>query len=270
MPEGEILILGSGTSTGVPIIGCNCRVCLSDDPYNNRTRVSILVRTNTTAVVVDTSVDFRQQMLRHKISRLDAILYTHSHADHLHGLDDVRPLCNDETGALREMPCYGYPETLRDIRHRFAYAFKDFNVPTYKPALKPVEFPGKEFKIGDIHIRVVRVIHGDMPVAAFLFWDRYLYATDLNFIPEESSPMFENLDTIIIGAPLMRKHPTHFSIPEALDVLRKYKPRQGFVTHLSHVVDHREFEKSLEGENIKPAYDGLRIPLRIAQKAPGL
>lgn len=262
MDDREIIILGSGTSTGVPVIGCECRICQSANPKNKRTRASIMVRSSATTLVVDTSVDFRFQMLTHQVNRVDAVLYTHSHADHLHGLDDVRPLCHTKSGGFKPVTCYGYQETLDDIEHRFSYAFQESAIPTYKPALKLVPFPDQEFIIGDIPVRVVQVIHGTMPVASFLFWGCALYATDLNHIPKDSQKWFENLEILIIGAPLMKKHPTHFSIPEAMDVIRQFGPKDGIITHLAHVVDHEEFQESLLKEGMRPAYDGLLIPVR--------
>lgn len=268
MSERRITILGSGTSYGVPTIGCECRVCRSDDPANQRTRVSIMVESDSTRLIVDTSVDFRMQMVKARVQEIDAVLYTHSHADHLHGLDDVRPLSQNKRARVNPIPCYGFPETLKDISTRFSYVFKTDHGYSNKPQIELVPFPGDSFVIGDIPIQVVRVLHGGMPVASFRFWDCALYATDLNVIPDESSGSFENLDVLILGAPLRTRHPTHFSIPEGLKVIEKYRPKNAYLTHLSHQVEHHEFAEELaefalhkELGGIFPARDGLLIDL---------
>ncbi|MBI3395841.1 MAG: MBL fold metallo-hydrolase [Spirochaetia bacterium] len=270
MAKGRITILGSGTSFGVPTIGCDCRVCTSKDPRNRRMRVSIMVESATTRIIVDTSVDFRMQMINAGIKRLDAILYTHSHADHLHGLDDVRPLTRDDNKNPQAVVCYGYAETLRDIRERFSYVFAVDPHYNNKPHLDLQEFPGQRFQIGDIPVEVIRVIHGRMPVAAFRFWDKVVYATDLNLIPEESKPAFANADIMIVGAPLRTRHPTHFSIDEALHVFESFRPTRAYLTHLSHQVEHVDFSaelvrfadnKGLGG--VYPAHDGLSLEIEV-------
>ncbi len=268
MSDRRITILGSGTSYGVPTIGCECRVCTSEDPFNHRTRVSIMVESAATRLIVDTSVDFRMQMVRARVQEIDAVLYTHSHADHLHGLDDIRPLSQNKRARVNPIPCYGFPETLRDISTRFAYIFKTDHGYSNKPQIELVPFPSAEFIVGDIPVRVVKVLHGGMPVAAFRFWDSALYATDLNVIPEESSGQFEKLDLLILGAPLRTRHPTHFSIPEGLQVLEKYRPNRAYLTHLSHQVEHHEFSEELASfalhkglGGVFPAHDGLQIDL---------
>ena len=197
----KITFLGTGTSVGVPRIACDCPVCLSDEPKNKRLRCSILVEHQTHAVLIDTAPDLRQQALRHAIKKIDAVLFTHSHADHLHGLDDVRAYCVERDTPL---PCYGNTLTLERINRVFDYAF---NSP-YKHALPQLDLHLIEghFELFDLAVEPVTVYHGRLPVLGFRF-DNVAYCTDVSRIPRSSWPLLEGLDVLILDALRARPHP---------------------------------------------------------------
>ena len=213
----RITVLGTGTSHGVPMIGCGCATCASTDPRDTRLRPSLYVETASTCVLVDAGPDLRAQALRHRLTRVDAILFTHGHADHILGMDDVRRF-----NALREaqqlpgtMPCYGDAATLEDIRRMFSYVFdpatpKGGGLPQLD--LRVIDGP---FAVGEIDVRPVPVHHGKRPILGFRF-GRFAYLTDCNRIPDASWPLLEGLDVLVLDALRLRPHPTHFSLDEAV------------------------------------------------------
>ncbi|MEM9552886.1 MAG: MBL fold metallo-hydrolase [Acidobacteriota bacterium] len=254
----HVTVLGCGTSTGVPVVGCTCAVCTSDEPRNRRTRPSLLLRLEAAGaeapvvVLIDTSPDLRIQCLREGVDRVDAVLFTHGHADHVFGLDDLRPFNFRQGGAI---PCYGSTATLEQLRRTFAYVFDgDPGEGGGKPrlVLEPIagafQVPGF-----DLEIEAVPVFHGSLEVYAYRFGD-FAYVTDCNHIPEASLGRLAGVDTLILDALRYRPHPTHFSIDEALAVAGRLGARQTWFTHMNHDVDYRTTDLP---PGVELAYDGL-------------
>src|SRR5947209_1319022 len=249
----KFTLLGTGTSTGVPSIGCECETCTSDDPRDKRLRVSVLVEHGGRTALIDTSSDFRQQALRQKLKWLDAVLVTHCHADHIFGLDDIRPL-NFRDGALG---VYANERAWLDIRRIFKYVFE----PTYyggglPQVLAHTVVAGAPFCIGhDLHVTPLEVLHGRLPVIAYRFND-FAYATDLNEIPPQTMDALSDLDVLVLDCLRFREHPTHLWVERALRYVEQLKPRRTFFTHIAHDVKHsRDSERLPEG--VEWAYDGL-------------
>lgn len=253
----DITILGSGTSTGIPVVGCDCAVCRSTDPYNQRTRCSALISHGTTNILIDTATDLRQQALRENIRHIDAVLYTHSHADHMHGIDDLRGFNIRNKDAI---PLYGSPRTLERVRDTFYYIFADVENPSYVPrlSLHPVE---GSFELFGLQIVPVPLLHGGMQAYGYRCGP-FAYLTDCNGIPEESLELLHNLDTLIIDGLRFRPHNTHFNIQQASEMAQRIGARQTFLTHLSHDVDHHRDNQNLPA-SIGFAYDGQRFTLPL-------
>jgi len=252
----KITFLGTGTSHGVPMIGCECAVCRSTDPHDTRLRPSIVVETAGACVLVDAGPDLRMQALRHGIRRVDAILFTHGHADHILGMDDVRRF-----NALMQgpMPCYGDARTLADIRKTFHYVF-DPATPKGGglPALDLREIDG-DVPVGDLRVVPVPLWHGERRILGFRF-DRFAYLTDCNRIPDEAWPLLDGLDVVVIDALREQPHPTHFSLSEAIDAGRRIAARQTLFTHMCHHLPHQATSAKLP-EGMGLAYDGLTLEL---------
>lgn len=240
---------------GVPTIACGCKVCTSPDPHDNRTRPSILLRYNGHAVAIDTTPDFRFQALREKLDRLDAVLYTHAHADHILGLDDIRPFNLQETKVI---PIYGNKPALDNIRRTFKYIFEGYHpfggVPLVKDNLitGPVELFGLEFA-------PIKVMHGYLEVLGFRF-GRAAYLTDYNRIPESSYELLRDLDVVFLDALRHVSHPTHMTVAEALDEVEKIGPRRAFFTHIAHDLGHEETNAKLPN-HVRLCYDGMRLEM---------
>ncbi len=251
----KLTFLGTGTSTGVPSIACDCETCLSDDPRDKRLRVSVLVEHNGKRILVDTSTDFRQQALRHKINYLDAILITHCHADHVFGLDDIRPL-NFRHGAIG---VYASETAWKDLRRIFLYVFEPTHIGGGLPQLIPhVIYHNSSFYIGkDLKVLPLEVIHGKMPVIAYRFND-FAYVTDLKIIPPDSMQGLLDLDVLVLDCVRIKPHSTHLCLAEALEYIEKLKPKRAFLTHLNHDIKHERDSKLLP-ENVWFAYDGLVV-----------
>lgn len=249
-----ITILGSGTSTGIPMVGCHCRVCGSDDPRDKRTRASILVQSGEKYILVDTSTDFRRQALREGLPRVDAVLFTHTHADHINGIDDLRGF---HFLHRKLIPCYGSPETLRKAVATFGYIFDGLLSEGYSPLLEV--FPVEEaFDLFDCHILPIPIQHGGYPSTGYRFGN-VAYLTDCNFIPESSMELLDGLELLIIDALRYTPHPNHYNIEGALTVVERLRPRRTLLTHLTHEVLHQDGERLPEG--VEFAYDGMRIEL---------
>ncbi len=249
----KITFLGTGTSTGVPFIGCECEVCTSNDPKDNRLRVSVLIEQGATKILVDTSADFRQQALRHKITKLDAILITHCHVDHVFGMDDIRAL-NYRHGA---MGVYANEPAWKDLRRIFQYVFEPMQIGGGIPQLIPhLVVPQAKFCIGrEIEITPLEVIHGKLPVICYRFND-FAYATDLNEIPAESLEGLRDLEVLVIDCVRRKPHSTHLHLEKSLEYIAELKPKRAFLTHMNHEFLYERDRHELP-ENVFFAYDGL-------------
>jgi phosphoribosyl 1,2-cyclic phosphate phosphodiesterase len=254
--HASILVLGSGTSVGVPMIGCRCNVCSSSDPRDKRLRPSILLRLGTKRVLIDTSPDFRYQALRFGIDRIDAILYTHSHADHILGLDDVRPF---NFLYRQEIPIYASAETLEVIERTFLYVFDKNPSESSRPRLTLHCFEREPISIEEINIIPIRASHGKGTVHGFRFGD-CAYLTDHSEIPPESLERLSNLDVLFLDALRHNPHPTHSTVDESLKTVESLAPKRAFFTHVSHDLLHAKVEARLP-PHVRIAYDGLEIPI---------
>ena len=254
----QITFLGTGTSVGVPVIGCHCPVCTSTDPRNNRTRSSLLVTTPEVKILIDSGPDLREQALREKISEIDAVIYTHSHLDHVAGFDEMRAFCWKRDSPL---PLYATASTLSVLKNMFGWAFHEDN--TYRGYIKPdPHIITAAFKIGDLHITPLPVLHGSVETVGFLFettsGTRIAYLPDVKSIPEPTLALMGNLDLLLIDALRDLPHGTHLSVPEACALSTKLSPKQTLLTHLSHDLDHADLTTRLP-KDISPAYDGLKL-----------
>lgn len=252
----EVTFLGTGTSMGVPIIGCECDVCVSDNPRNRRTRSSIWIRLNGRNILIDTAPEMRIQALTHGIEHLDALLYTHAHADHIFGFDDIRRF----NQLQRELiPVYGTKPTIDALRRIFGYAFDPKSPNWQLPQVTSHCIQGP-FELFDQKVVPLTVMHGGLPVTAYRF-GKFAYATDCNAIPPETMDALKNLDVLVLDALRYDPHPSHFSLAEALAVIEELQPKQAYLTHLSHSIDHTTVQTLLP-DNVKPAYDGMRLRVR--------
>lgn len=251
-------MLGSGTSVGVPAVGCGCDVCQSDDPKNHRTRCALALGLPEGNLLIDTPPDLRTQLLREKIGLVHAVLYTHEHADHLFGLDDLRlfPLY---LGA--PIPLYCEPRVERRIRQSFDYAFRTANShPGAAPQIELRELSTEPLELLGAPVQPIRLKHGPhFEVLGFRFGN-VAYCTDTNEIPAQSRELLQDLDVLILDALRPRPHVTHFSLEEALEVARQLAPRRTIFTHISHELEHHATNAQLP-EGVELGYDGLRIPL---------
>ncbi|MBZ5603249.1 MAG: MBL fold metallo-hydrolase [Acidobacteriia bacterium] len=259
MSRIQITVLGSGTSSGVPTIGCPCEVCRSADPRDRRLRPSILIRYEGRVVIIDTTPDFREQALRTGLERIDAILYTHSHADHILGLDDVRPFNYRQGGAI---PIYGMGETLEAIQRVFRYAFDERPSESSKPLLDLRPLNGDAFSLFGLEFTPIPVLHGKSTVLGFRFGNA-AYLTDHSEIPEQSKAMLRGLDVLFLDALRHRPHPTHSTVAKSIATAQELKPRRTFFTHICHDLPHEATQASLP-EGVHLAYDGLEIDVEPA------
>ncbi len=248
----DITILGSGTSTGVPLIGCDCPVCKSIDPRDSRLRTSIKITSKTTTVVIDTTPDFRYQMLRTNTTKLDAVVFTHPHRDHYAGLDDIRPF---NFFSNKPMHVYANELTQVAIKRDFYYAFqekKDVGLP--EMILHTIH--NDPFTIGDLEFIPIQVMHREMPVLGFRIGD-FTYITDANFIAEEEKEKIKGSRVLILNALRPQDHPTHFNLAEAITIAKELAIPSVYFTHFSHQIGlHANVEATLP-DSIRMAYDGL-------------
>lgn len=254
----RITLLGTGTSVGVPMIGCACAVCTSDDPRDQRSRTGLLIEHDEQRLLVDISADFRQQALRAKIDRLDALLITHCHADHVFGLDDIRPF-NFRQGPL---PLYASATTWRSLRRVFYYIFEREHIGGGLPQIIPHTIED-ELTVCGLRVTPLTVIHGRSEVTAFRFSDgqrAVAFITDCNEIPASSLAKLRDLDLLIIDALRYTPHPTHLHLEQTLAYIAQLQPRRALLTHMSHDLKHAELARALPA-GVEPAYDGLQIEL---------
>ncbi|MCF6178355.1 MAG: GPMC system MBL fold metallohydrolase [Geopsychrobacter sp.] len=254
----SLIILGSGTSTGIPVIGCTCPVCQSKDPRNSRTRCSALLRCGHCNILIDTATDLRQQMLREQINHIDAVLYTHVHADHLHGIDDLRVFTRRNRPPI---PLYGANAALLQIRNNFPYIFASTSEPGYIPQLKTCPV-ADTFWICGIPLIPVPLLHGAMEVFGYRIGP-LAYLTDCNGIPEASRTLLDGVEILVIDGLRIKPHRTHFNIQQAVKVAQEIGAKQTWLTHLSHEVDHPKHEKELP-PGIGFAFDGQQIEFSLS------
>ena len=255
--RARVTILGSGTSHGVPMIGCSCAVCTSADPRDRRTRPSIYVDVeNGPKILVDTSTDLREQALVNQVLRVDAILFTHSHADHIMGLDDSRRFSQMQKRAI---PCYADRDTAASLKKTFYYVFdpatdKGGGLPQID--LRIIDGP---FSVDGVAVQPIPLMHGSRPITGFRFGD-FAYLTDTNHVPDEAMPLLAGVKTMVLDALRHRPHPTHFTVAQALGVVERVKPEQTYFTHICHDLPHAATNASLPA-GVALAFDGLQVDI---------
>ena len=248
----KITFLGTGTSQGVPVIACDCNTCISSDLHDKRLRTSVLLETDDTTVVIDAGPDFRQQMLSEHVSRLDAILLTHEHKDHIAGLDDVRAFNYKSQDAI---DIYCEERVQKVVNKEYSYVFSEYQYPGI-PKMRLNPLPEQGFNVKKMQILPLRVFHYRLPVYGFRIGN-FAYITDANYVPEESKEKLYGVKYMVINALRKEKHISHFSLREAIDLIREISPKKAFITHISHQMGlHNEVSKELPPE-IMLAYDGL-------------
>jgi phosphoribosyl 1,2-cyclic phosphate phosphodiesterase len=256
----RLTFLGTGTSFGVPQIGCGCAVCRSADPRDKRTRTGAVVEANGSFILIDTPPELRLQLLAGGFDRVDAVIYTHEHADHINGIDDLRMF---SVRQRRPLPIYGSPETMRRLRTSFSYIFDESVLPyegTSKPALALHELePGRPVQVVGVDVLPLGFQHGHLRVLGYRMGP-LAYITDVKAIPTSERDRLHDLDVLVLNALWWRPHPTHLSISEAVDIARDLGARRTYLTHLTHDTGHAELAAQLPG-GIFPAYDGLSLEI---------
>ncbi len=254
----ELVLLGTGTSHGVPIIGCHCPVCESTNPRNNRTRTGVAVKTPQGTFLIDTSPELRIQLLRERIDLVQAVVYTHSHADHLFGLDDLRLFGYRLKHAV---PLYCEEVVEQQIRAAYGYAFAPIDPDLHYGAVPQLELRRiglDPFELLGVRVQPIRLMHGKLPVLGFRIGN-VAFCTDVSFIPDESWPLLVGLDVLILDALRDEPHATHFGIPQALAVVERVRPKQTYLTHVSHYLEYTETNARLPA-GVQLSHDGLTIP----------
>ncbi|MFW6281492.1 MAG: MBL fold metallo-hydrolase [bacterium] len=251
----QIKFLGTGTSHGVPLIGCKCKTCTSDNHKNYRTRSSLFIRNQNTSIIIDTAQEFRLQLLHNNINKVDAIFYTHPHADHLLGFDDIRSI-NRTTGKI--IPCYGNEFTIEEIRRVFPYIFdavqKGGGLPEVSFHLIKKRIIYKDFSIIPLPVK-----HGKLDILGYKI-NNIAYITDCSFIPEKTCEFLNDIDLLILGVLRYREHNTHMNIEQAINLINKIGVNRAYFTHLSHELEYNETNRNLP-DHINLAYDGMIIDI---------
>lgn len=255
MTKVKVEVLGSGTSQGVPVIMCDCEVCTSTDKRDNRLRCAITIAHGDHNIVVDVGPDFRQQMLRCGLSKIDAVLLTHEHNDHIIGLDDLRPYNFKQK---KDINVYASNRVLADIKNKFHYAFTKQTYPG-APGYKLHEIEhGSKWMLGDLEITAFEVMHGNLPILCYRFND-FVYVTDAKTLDSKSKEIIRGCDTLIVNALRNKEHWSHFTLVEALAFIEEMQPRQAYLTHMSHLLGkHKDVEAKLPA-NVKLCFDGMRF-----------
>jgi phosphoribosyl 1,2-cyclic phosphate phosphodiesterase len=248
----QVTFLGTGTSMGIPMIGCECEVCKSTDEKNKRLRTSVWIQKEDINIIIDTGIDFRQQALRANINTIDAVLFTHHHVDHVFGLDDLRPInCMQK----KRVQVFSNQHTYNHLERIYRYVFKNACHYSDIPEIDFKLIEDQSFTFRNIKIIPIPVIHGELTILGFRIGN-FAYCTDVSVIPESTYSLLTGLDILVLGALRNRPHPTHFTINKAVEEAKKIGARRTYLVHLSHEIEHVSLEKSLP-QDIQPAYDGL-------------
>lgn len=252
----KVTLLGTGTSQGVPVIACECNVCLSNDAKDKRLRSSVIVEIGNQNIVIDTGPDFRQQMLREKITDVDAILFTHHHTDHVIGMDDIRAF---NYKWKKDMDVYCSRDTGIALKNVFPYIFEDNSYPGV-PRVNINTIKNRSFKINDLKITPIKAMHYKMPIYGFRI-KKFIYLTDVSEITKKEKEKMMNADLIILDSLQRKKHISHFNLEQSLELLNELKPKQALLTHISHYMGLHELVNRELPNNIQLAYDGQSIEL---------
>jgi len=250
----KITLLGTGTSQGIPVMGCGCAVCASSNSKDNRLRTSVLIQTETAALVIDCGPDFRQQMLRERVQNLDAVLLTHEHQDHVAGLDELRSYIFKNK---RPMPIYAEKNVLSRVKTLIPYAFSEHTYPG-APSFELCEIGPGELEIAGLSLIAIRAMHGNLSILGFRI-NSFAYFTDVNFLAEESIAALQNLDVLVIDALHHKSHHSHFNLKEALEAITEIAPQKAYLTHLSHNMGLHDVVETILPENVFLAFDGLQF-----------
>lgn len=256
--DRELILLGTGTSVGVPVIGCGCQVCRSVNPRNSRTRSGVAVRAPEGNFVIDTPPELRLQLIRERIDLVHAAVFTHGHADHIYGLDDLR-ICGYRLD--RSIPLYCEEVVEEQLRGAFSYAFRPPEPDAHHFSIPKLAFERigtNSFELLGISVQPIRMWHGKLPVLSFRVGS-VAFCTDVSAIPDESWPLLDGLDVLIIDALRDEPHPTHLSLGQALEVVERVKPKRAYFTHVSHLLEYEATNRRLP-DHVELAYDGLRLP----------
>ncbi len=260
-PIAEMIIMGTGTSVGVPVAGCPCAVCRSQNPRNQRTRTGVLIRGPLGEFIIDAGPELRLQLVRENARLIQAAVFTHAHADHILGLDDLRIFGYQMNAAV---PLYCEESVEARIRHMFSYAFTDSATHAHQFAAPKLRFerivPGEVFAVLGIKILPIRLKHGELPVLGFRIGN-VAFLTDMSTIPADSKELLQGLDTLVIDALRKEPHPTHLHVDAAVRLIHQLRPRQAYLTHMSHDLEYDALRTELP-DGIEPAYDGLKIAIR--------
>lgn len=252
----ELIFLGTGTSAGVPEIGCDCEICASKDPLDKRLRTSVYLQQGNTSFIIDASLDLRQQFLREGIKSLDAVLFTHTHADHVLGLDDLRSITKRQE---RPIHVYATEYELNEIKRIFPYMFGNLlqeGGGVVQITANPISYDN--FFVGEVKIRPLKAMHGIYDITGYLINNKLAYITDASHLPNETMELISNVDTLILNTLRNKSHSTHFNIEQSLDIVKKIKPKHTYFVHMNHEVLHQKVQNELP-ENVFLAYDGLKL-----------
>ena len=252
----KITFLGTGTSQGIPIIGSTHPVCLSDNPKDKRLRVSVLIEWDNFSYVIDCGPDFRQQMLKANVAKIDGIVFTHEHADHTMGLDDIRPFFFRHG----DIDLYAHKRVFKALKKRFDYIFTSEAKYPGVPSVRTHEVKNKPFELGNLNVVPIDGLHHKLQVFGYRFKD-FAYLTDMNFVPDMEADKLSNLEVLVVNALRIKPHLSHFNLEEALDFIKRVKPKRAYLTHISHHMGfHDDVQQNLP-DNVFLAYDNLQITI---------
>ena len=252
----RITFLGTGTSMGIPMIGCRCQTCTSQDPRDTRLRTSLWIEVGDKNIVIDTGIDFRAQALKWRIQTVDTVLFTHHHVDHIFGLDELRPI---NFLQKKTVQVFSDAQTLSELKRIYPYVFDGEGCPSDIPKINHQTFNNKPFRVEEIMVTPIPLLHGNLPITGFRI-GTMAYCTDVSFIPDESYDLLRNLDVLILGALRDTPHPTHFNLKEAEKEAQKIGAKKTYFVHMSHELSHSNMLQRLPSQ-MAPAYDGLQINL---------